>query len=337
MKTFNKEEMEFAKLEERILKINNLNGSSIGELQTTVINNILGNKNPTLIIATGGSTVVAYYLQILLEQNNVISEVIEPRTFFYKQNLSCFENLIAISASGKTNGIAEALNNFSGNKYLITKESIKNSNFVVIPYSNKLFPNNERSFISLSSSFGPMALLLTIANNNITEQQINETNQKIKSSFKQIETEINNINTSFKEYNMFEIISGSDTKVSSALLESNLIEIGAGGVIIHDKGNYCHGRSNLKFNNSKNPIFYLKHNETNLDNTIIEVLKEEYNNIFVFNSFKEKDDLMWKEFYLSLKMLYLSKKIATDKNINLTKPEYNPKVVKKLYKYRGEM
>lgn len=337
MKNFNKEETEFAKLEKRIININNFNGSSIIELQEKVINNLFLNKNPTLIIATGGSVIVAYYLQMLLEQNNVISEVIEPRTFFYKQNLACFKNLVAISASGRTNGIIEALNNFSGNKYLITKDYIKDSKFLTIPYSNKLFPNHEKSFISLSSSFGPMALLLTIANNNITEHQMNEINKNIKLSFKQIETEINNINISFKDYNMFEIISGSDTKVSSALLESNLIEIGAGGVIIHDKGSYCHGRSNLKFNNSKNPIFYLKHNETNLDKAIIEVLKEEYENIFVFNSFKEKDNLMWKEFYLSLKMLYLSQKIATDKNIDLTKPEYNFKLVKKLYKYRGEM
>ena len=36
-------------------------------------------------------------------------------------------------------------------------------------------------------------------------------------------------------------------------------------------------------------------------------------------------------------MYYLSKKIADDKKIDLTMPEYNPRVVKKLYKYKGEM
>ena len=33
----------------------------------------------------------------------------------------------------------------------------------------------------------------------------------------------------------------------------------------------------------------------------------------------------------------LPKKIAEDKNIDLTQPEYNPTLVKKLYKFKGEM
>ena len=36
-------------------------------------------------------------------------------------------------------------------------------------------------------------------------------------------------------------------------------------------------------------------------------------------------------------MYFLSKKIAEDKNIDLTQPEYNPTLVKKLYKFKGEM
>lgn len=38
-----------------------------------------------------------------------------------------------------------------------------------------------------------------------------------------------------------------------------------------------------------------------------------------------------------LQMYFLSKKIADDKGIDLTQPEYNPKLVKKLYNFRGEM
>ena len=38
-----------------------------------------------------------------------------------------------------------------------------------------------------------------------------------------------------------------------------------------------------------------------------------------------------------IQMYSLSKKIADDKSIDLTQPEYNPKLVKKLYNFRGEM
>ena len=69
-------------------------------------------KNPTLIIATGGSKVVAYYLQLIIERlgiDGIICEVIEPRDYFYKTNRNQFSNLIAISTSGNTNGIKDVI------------------------------------------------------------------------------------------------------------------------------------------------------------------------------------------------------------------------------------
>ena len=38
-----------------------------------------------------------------------------------------------------------------------------------------------------------------------------------------------------------------------------------------------------------------------------------------------------------LQMYFLSKKIADDKSIDLPQPEYNPKLVKELYNFKGEM
>ena len=38
-----------------------------------------------------------------------------------------------------------------------------------------------------------------------------------------------------------------------------------------------------------------------------------------------------------LQMYFLSKKVAEDKNIDLTQPEYNPKIIKKIYSFKGEM
>ena len=46
---------------------------------------------------------------------------------------------------------------------------------------------------------------------------------------------------------------------------------------------------------------------------------------------------MIKQYYLTLQMYFLSKKVADDKNIDLTMPEYNPRLVKKMYNFKGEM
>lgn len=46
---------------------------------------------------------------------------------------------------------------------------------------------------------------------------------------------------------------------------------------------------------------------------------------------------MIKQYYLTLQMYFLSKKVADDKNIDLTMSEYNQRLVKNMYNFRGEM
>jgi hypothetical protein len=164
-------------------------------------------------------------------------------------------------------------------------------------------------------------------------------NNKISYLMEKSKRKIDDIKFDFKDAKIIEVLSGYDTKVSSTILESNLVETGTVAPIIHDKGSYCHGRGNLIFQNQNNPIIYLTHNNNNnnLDKAIIEVLKEEYPNILVFDTLDENESMFWKEYYLSLQMFYLSKKIAYDKEIDLTQPEYNPNVIKKLYKFKGSM
>ena len=54
----------------------------------------------------------------------------------------------------------------------------------------------------------------------------------------------------------------------------------------------------------------------------------EYFNISIFDTEDIKEDYFWKEYYLMLQMYFLSKKIADDKSIDLTQPEYNLKLLK---------
>ena len=84
-------------------------------------------------------------------------------------------------------------------------------------------------------------------------------------------------------------------------------------------------------------MLYLSHAMSELDKTLIGSLKGEYPNIYVFDSKEMDDDYFWKEYYLMAQMYYLSKRIADDKNMDLTRPEYNENVIKKLYKFKGVM
>ncbi len=330
-------ELNFSKLEERIMWVNDPYLGKFNDIRELLYELTIENK-PTLIIATGGSKVVSYYIQLIVERLGIICEVIEPRDYFYKTNREMFSNLIAISASGNTNGINKALLDFKGNKYLIT-ENKKESNYQVISWGNKLY-SKEKSFISLATSLGPISLLLdsTVSLNiDLGPSEIKKINDKIKELFLRSEEKIDRLIVDFKDTSLIQIMSGYETRSSASVLESNLAEVGMSAPVIHDKGSFCHGRSNLVFQYPNSYFIYLMHNKKELDELLIKLIDKEYHNILVFSATDLNENIFWKEYYLILQMYYLSKKIAEDKNISLTQPEYNPRLVRKLYSFKGEM
>lgn len=333
-------EFNFSKLEERIMQVNDPYLGKYNDIREMLYELTIDSK-PTLIMATGGSKVIACYLQLIIERlglTGIICEVIEPRDYFYKANINMFSNLIAISAGGNTNGISEALLDFKGNKYLIT-ENVKESNYQVVSWGNELY-DKEKSFISLATSLGPISLLLdstTSLNLELSSNEIKKINDKIKELLLRSKEKINKLNVDFKDTSLIQIMSGYETKSSASVLESNLTEVGLAPAVIHDKGSYCHGRSNLLFQYPNSRIIYLSHGLKELDDLLIDSINGEYSNISVFGTNDLSDNIFWKEYYLILQMYFLSKKIAEDKNIDLTQPEYNPTLVKKLYKFKGEM
>lgn len=249
-----------------------------------------------------------------------------------------FSNLVVISASGNTNGISEALLDFKGNKYLIT-ENKKESNYQVVSWGNELY-DKEKSFISLVTSLGPISLLLdstTSLNLELGSNEIKRINDKIKELLSRSREKIDRLNINFKDTSLIQIMSGYETKSSASVLESNLTEVGLSAPVIHDKGSYCHGRSNLLFQYPNSKIIYLSHELKELDSLLIDSINSQYSNVSIFDTSDLSDNIFWKEYYLILQMYFLSKKIAEDKNIDLTQPEYNPTLVKRLYKFKGEM
>lgn len=333
-------EINFSKLEERIMAINHPDFTKVEEMRE-MLYGLIVDGGPTLIMATGGSKVVAYYLQLTLERirfSGIISEVIEPRDYFYKINREMFSNLIVISASGRTNGVREALSDFKGNKYLICEEG-NNLDASVISWKNKFY-EKEKSFISLASSLAPITLLLDATTSiglELSPNEIKNINEKIHELLLKSRKKVEDFKVDFKNTNLIQIMSGYETKVSSSVLESNLVESGACIPVIHDKGSFCHGRSNLAFQYPESKFIYLTHGKKELDQVLIDLIEEEYKNISVFSTEDLNDDIFWKEYYLLLQMYFLSRKIAEDKNIDLTQPEYNPKVIQKVYRFKGEM
>ena len=331
----------FYRLENRLLSINS-NLDNINAMREMIYGLVVSDK-PTLIMATGGSKVVAYYLQLLLERlwpTGIICEVIEPRDYFYKHDREEFSNLVAISASGNTNGVKDALDDFRGQKYLVCEKK-QVGNYEVVSWGNETY-DTEHSFISIASSLGPISMLLDTTTvfggyrMEIGYNEIKKANERIAELLRRSQEKILNLPHSFKEDSIIHIMSGYDTKCSSSALESNLVESGLCAPIIHDKGSFCHGRSNLISDST--PIIYLSHDQDDLDTFLLDTISQEYETVYQLNSSDlYGENYFWREYYLLLQMYYLSKKIAEDKDKDLTKPDYNPRLIKSLYNYRGNL
>lgn len=347
----------FSKIEERLLQINDPNlftNFGFSRQDGYLFRNV-----PTLIVATGGSKAAAYYLKMFLESRETLCEVIEPRDYFYKGNINQFKNLIVLSSSGKSNGLLEIHRDFPGSSYLVTSEYVRQEDdyihdsgyfknestslFDILYWSNGKYKEREKSFISIIPTLAPMLMFLELSilketkKGEFSSEDLMKINDKLKQLLEKSKERVNNLNFNFKDTNLIQIMSGYDTTCPASILESNMVETGTSSIVVHDKGSYCHGRSNLLFQNPESPIIYLAHQMKSLDNELLPILTQEYPNIFLFHTLDEDVSIFWKEYYLALQMYFLSKKIAEDKDIDLTMPEYNPQVVKKLYNYKGEM
>lgn len=250
----------FEKLESRLLQINHPENTTASNMQK-FLNALQG---PSLIMATGGSKVVANYLKEVLERKGclgIICEVVEPRDFFYKNNRDLYQNLIVISASGNTAGITKAFEQFGGTKYLITQKEKKINGVNVISWGNEIY-DTEKSFISLASSLGPMLHLLDAIESQscaVSPIVCKEVNEKVKILLQKSKELVEQTNYDFASTKDIQILSGYDTKTASGILESNIIESGLASVCIHDKGSFCHGRHNLLFQKPNSAVIYLSH------------------------------------------------------------------------------
>lgn len=301
-------EENFLKLEKRIRET----------LQDTDLEKVFATlekiKEPTICTGVGGSNVVSTFISKVLEsKNNIIAISQEMRDLLYC-NLTPYQNIIIASYSGKNYGVKVALDTPLKHYLFSTyeKEGIQNIN-----YKNL---DKEHSFISLAATLIPMSILLSY--------YLDGKNDCIFKILKN--TEIPKVERISQ--NVFEIMSGYESKTAASFLESTFIEAGIAIPIIHDKYAYCHGRSTTSYFEKHNMIYF--NGNTELDKEMLEEFPKYYEQIIPIN-YKYEDKIV-NDFYLTYKSMLLAKRIALLQKKDLSVIDYSS-IVRKLYYFKGEM
>lgn len=271
-------------------------------------------KGSTLCTGVGGSHVVSTFAtSVLSRKNSSIVKNIQPRDMLY-ENIDLYNNVLSCSYGGRNYGVRVSFDNHL-NKYLLSHDVYGKEDVETILYKSS-YPI-EKSFISLAATLMPMSLLL--------DYYLQKDIGFIHKYFKEVKYDVLGNDT-------YEILSGIDTLSASTFLESTLIEAGVANVIIHDKYDYCHGRTTLSYNNDHSLILF--NNETELDKIILGEADKYYKEVIVLN--KENDDLIVNDYIQTIRSMYLAKSLAEKKDINLSKVNYSP-FIKKLYYFKGQM
>ena len=272
-------------------------------------------NEPTVVSGVGGSNVVSEFAsKVLREKNQIIALNVEPRDFNY-DNFNGFKNVLACSYGGNNYGVTMAFNN-NLKKYLLASNKYEDENITYLNYNTSL--PRENSFIALGATLIPISVLLNY--------YLDGNNDFILDNIKETAFDIDN------RINIYEIFTGNDTSVASKYLESTFLEAGLGIPVVHDKYDYCHGRSTIS-TNYKNNVIYFNRN-TEFDKMMLEELKKYYNQIIVIDSIS--NDLVIDDYQMLIKSMYLTKQLAEIQNIDLSIVKYSP-MVKKLYRYNGQI
>lgn len=277
------------------------------------LENIKGN---TIFVGSGGSKVVATFASKVLNGSNVKSS----RDLNY-MDLNNIDNIMIFSYSGIGYTIENLLKN---NKkiYLFTNGNKEYENVENIKYNSSL--KKEHSFISLASTLMPMTILYNYYKN----LEINHLKLILNDMFEKAK------NINIESNNVYEILTGYDTLTASTYLESTMVESGIAVPIIHDKYDYCHGRTTTSYKSHNGLIYY--ENAKELDKLLLENLSKYYTEIIKIEKYYSDDFVIDNDYYATIKSMYLTKKLAENKQIDLSKIEYSP-LVKKLYYFKGEM
>ena len=244
-----------------------------------------------------------------------------PTSLFLNNNNSNTNNLFGNNNNTNNNTLFEKKTNTTN---LFTNGEVKYDNVEVIKYDSTL--KKEVSFISLASTLMPMAILY---HNYLGLPRVPMfCYDKLKKMFDYAK-EIN-----IHHNNVYEILTGYDSITASTYLESTMVESGIAIPVIHDKFDYFHGRTTLSYKSNNGLILF--NNNTELDKLLAHDLKAYYTEIVKIDCLYQSTYTIANDFYNTICSMYLTKKLAENKKMDLSKVDYSPMVLK-LHHYKGEM
>ncbi len=278
-------------------------------------------KGNTICVGAGGSNAVANYAsKVISKLNGNLVLSMMPRDLEHI-NLSNFDNVLIASYSGKGKAVDLALNN-KLNKYLLSNNDIKYDGVTNITYNSTI--EKENSFISLASTLMPMSILLKTYIGLRDPHYISI-----------LEEMFDKAKVNIKWNDIYEIIGGIENSTAIKYLESTMAESGIAVPIVHNKYDFCHGRSTLSYKNNSG-LIYLDNRNKELDKLILSEAKKYYTEVVNLNGYYPNPDELTDEFYITLQAMYLTKKLAENKDEDLSGVDHSP-LVYKLYHFKGTM
>lgn len=278
-------------------------------------------KGNTICVGAGGSNVVANYAsKVISKLNGNLVLCMMPRDLEHI-NLANFDNVLIASYSGKGKAVDLALNN-KLNKYLLSNNDIKYDGVTNITYNNTI--EKENSFISLADTLMPMSILLKTYMGLRDPHYISI-----------IEEMFDKVKVNIKWNDIYEIIGGIENSTVIKYLESTMVESGIAVPVVHDKYDFCHGRSTLSYKNNSG-LIYLDNRNKEIDKLILSEAKKYYTEVITLNGYYPSPDELTDEFYMTLQAMYLTKKLAENKDEDLSGVDHSP-LVYKLYNFKGTM
>ena len=309
----------FGRLEQRLLDANNHIDSDKNYQVLDTINDV------SVSIGSGGSYPPAIFSSKVLTAKGLPSFSMTPRDALY--NVSGVKNLIAYSWGGRNYSVKRVMKEFENPIIAHAHEASLFPKEIRFHYPGM---DKEKSFISEADTLIPMGELLKyyLHDKGINEQEY--LNTIIKDTFN------NTVMNYDVDSSVFEIMTGDDTNVSSHILESTMSESGIGIPLLHEKYDYCHGISvTSSTNREQHTLIYLLNQETELDRLLLELIPHNYKNVIILRS--DTKERIVGEYILSLKAVLLCNYISRIKGMSLSQVDYDPSVVKKLYRYEGEL
>jgi hypothetical protein len=277
-------------------------------------------QESVICVGNGGSSVVSEFANVLFNSyNGCATKTLDPRDLLYHNN-NAYKNVFISSYSGENYGVETAFKN-NCTKYLFSTKDLDSKRIRSITYKSDLL--KEKSFISLGATMMPISILLSYYKEGTVQEIIEKVYNKCNN------LEFDDINS-----NNFDCLSGFESSVATKFIESTFVEAGLGNVIVHNRYDFCHGRTTLPYHDQNRTLIFFKVDDSDLTKLELECAKELYEKIIILES--DYKDPILNNFDLTMQAMFLAKKIAEEKSKDLSAVEYSP-VVKKLYYFKGTM